>query len=211
VSAARLPPSLLALTPGDGAPDLCARVARAAAAGLRGVLLREPRLEDGACLALAGELARALAPWPGAWLGLHDRPHLAHACAAAGVHLGGASLTPDQVRPWLAPGVALGLSSHAGDDPARWSGADYLLHAPFGNVPGKGAPLGPQGLAAAVRAAPCPVWALGGIGPDDVAAALGAGARGVAVLRGLLGAPDPARATLAYLAGLEGRSASMRP
>jgi thiamine-phosphate diphosphorylase len=211
VSAARLPPALLALTPGDGAPDLCARVVRAAAAGLRGVLLREPRLEDRAYLALAHELARALAPWPDAWLGLHDRPHLALAAGAAGVHLGGASLAPAQVRPWLAPALALGFSSHASDDPARWRGADYLLHAPFGVVPGKGAPLGPTGLAAAVRAALCPVWALGGIEPGDVAAALGAGASGVAVLRGVLGSADPARATQAYLAGLEGRSASMRP
>jgi thiamine-phosphate diphosphorylase len=184
-------------------------VARAAAAGLRGVLLREPELEDGPFLELARELARALAPWPDAWLGLHDRPHLARAAGAAGVHLGGASLEPSVVRAWLAPDVALGLSSHAGDDPARWAGADYLLHAPFGAVPGKGAPLGPSGLAAAVRAAACPVWALGGIGPGDVAAALDAGARGVAVQRGLLGAPDPARAAQAYLAGLDGRSASM--
>ena len=211
MSAARLPPVLLALTPGDAAPDLPARVARAAAAGLRGVLLREPRLEDSAVLALADELARALAPWPGAWLGLHDRPHLAGASGVQGVHLGGRSLAPGEVRAWLPAGVALGLSSHAGDPPARWRAADYLLHAPYGRVPGKGEPLGVEGLRAAVAAAACPLWALGALSPDDVGAVLGAGARGVAALRGLLGAPDPAEATRRWCSALAACGASMPP
>lgn len=211
MSAARLPPTLLALTPGDGAGDLAARVARAAAAGLRGVLLREPELEDRPYLELARALARMLAPWPDAWLGLHDRPHLAAAAGAAGVQLGVASLAPAHVRIWLDPRIALGFSSHAGDDPERWRGADYLVHAPYGAVPDKGLPLGPAGLAAAVRAASCPVWALGGLEPGDVPAVRAAGARGVAVLRGVLGADDPAAAARAWLAALAGPSASMRP
>ena len=50
------PPEILALSPGDlvqrGVDRFVVTVARAVAAGLRGVVLREPGLEDGATLAL---------------------------------------------------------------------------------------------------------------------------------------------------------------
>jgi thiamine-phosphate pyrophosphorylase len=211
MSTASLPPALLALTPGEGARGLTERVARAASGGLRGVVLREGSLEDGEYLALARGLARALAPWPDAWLCLHDRPHLAQAAGAAAVHLGGRSLSPEQVRGWLDARVALGFSSHAGDSPQRLRGADYLLHAPYAAVADKGPPLGPAGIAAAVRDLGLPLWALGGVTPDEVGAALAAGARGVAVLRGLWSGDDPALAARAYLDAIARHSASMRP
>lgn len=211
MNAPRLPPALIALSPGAGAAGLAARVARAAGAGLRGVILREPALEDRALLALAQEVARALAPWPGAWLALHDRPHLAERVGACGVHLGGRSLAPVEVRPWLPASIAIGLSSHADDGPERWRDADYLLHAPYAAVPGKGAPLGSAGLRAACSNAPCPVWALGGLTPEDVGAVYASGARGVATLRGLLGASDPAEAARRWLTALASAGASMPP
>jgi thiamine-phosphate pyrophosphorylase len=208
---ARLPPALLALTPGEGARGLPERIARAASGGLRGVLLREGALEDGEYLALAQRVARALAPWPEAWLCLHDRPHLAQAAGAAAVHLSGRSLPPEHVRGWLDARVALGFSSHAGDDPGRFRGADYLLHAPFAAVPDKGPPLGPAGIEQAVRDWGLPLWALGGIRPDEVAGALAAGARGVAVQRGLWTSTDPALAARAYLDAIARHWASMPP
>ena len=78
-------------------------------------------------------------------------------------------------------GVSVTL--HAHDAAARALGADYALASPFGAVEGKGAALGPEGLAAMVdRARPSAVIALGGIrGPAEVAACLDAGAVGVAV------------------------------
>lgn len=211
MSTARLPPTLLALTPGEGARGLAQRVARAAAGGLRGVILRESGLEDREYLALAAEIARVLSPWPEAWLGLHDRPHLVSAAGAAGVHLGGHSLAAAHVRPWLAAGFALGGSSHAGDPAQRWAGVDYLVHAPYAAVPGKAEPLGAAGIAAAVRDASVPLWALGGIAPQDVGQVLSAGARGVAVLRGLWTTEDPALCARAYLDALDRPWASMRP
>ena len=205
MNAARLPPALLALSPGNLAPRdgrFLAQVAAAARAGLRGVLLREGELGDRDYLELAGAVRGALAPWPEAWLGVHDRAHLARAATAQGVHLGGRSLAPSAVRPWLDAAVALGFSSHAGDDPRSWSGCDYLVHAPFGDVPHKGPGVGASGIQRAVRLAACPVWALGGIAPADVAAILAAGAAGVVVRRGIFDAPDCARAVGDYLAAL---------
>ena len=63
------PPAILALSPGDLAPRDVERfeiaVARAVAAGLRGVVLREPGLEDGVTFALAAQLALVREPQAG--------------------------------------------------------------------------------------------------------------------------------------------------
>jgi len=204
MSPRRAPPALLALSPGDlderGAQRLPARLAAAVSAGLRGLLLREPRLADRALLALGRELRALLGP--AGWLSLHDRAHLAAAIGADALHLGGRSLRPGEVRPWLPPAIAIGLSSHDGDACGAWEGADYLLHAPVFAVPGKGPALGPEGIARAVARTPVPLWGLGGITPASAPAVLAAGACGVAVLRGILAAPDPAAAVRQYLAAL---------
>ena len=60
-----------------------------------------------------------------------------------------------------------------------------------------------DGLASAVRrAGPRPLFALGGVRPEDVAPARAAGAFGVAALSGILGAADPGAATRGYLEAL---------
>ena len=205
MSARRLPPALLALSPGDLDPGRArvfpSVVASAAGAGLMGVLLREPMLGDRALL----QLARSVRPLLGeaGWLGLHDRAHLAEAAGADGLHLGGQSLPPADVRSWLAPRVAIGLSTHSDDDPLGPPDADYVLHAPVFPVPGKGPALGLEGLAREVLRAQLPLWGLGGIVPETVADVLAAGARGIAVLRGIFGSPDPAGAVTRYLAALD--------
>src|SRR5207247_2282344 len=86
----RLPPRLVALTPGDLAPEhpdgrarfepFLARARAAIAAGLQGILLREPDLSDRETLELGRALREAIPS--GGWLGLHDRVHLAGACEA---------------------------------------------------------------------------------------------------------------------------------
>lgn len=207
-----LPPLLLALTAGDltpgamllgGTSRLRAAVARAVAAGLRGVLLREPGLPDGAYLTLAVQLRQVLAPH-GGWLGLHDRPHLVTAAGAQGVHLGFRSLPPGEARAAAGPDACLGLSTHLGDEPEAWAGCDYRFFGPVRATPSKEGILEPTGfqeLARATTSAP-PVWALGGLRPEDVAQARAAGAAGVAALGGVLGAADPAAATAAYLEAL---------
>jgi thiamine-phosphate diphosphorylase len=207
----RLPPPLVALTPGDlggaGVHGLLTRAARAVEAGLRGVLLREPRLDDRAFLELACALRDVLGE--SGWLGVHDRVHLAPACRADTVHLGFRSLPVDALPEACVAGRARGLSTHADDGPDAWFGADYLFHGPVRSTPSKEGliePVGMEGLRAAVECSPAPVWAIGGIEPADARPALQAGASGVAVLRGVLGAADPASAAAAYLAALGDRA-----
>ena len=230
-----VPPRLVALSPGTltppdpgsistpgsmsaGSPPGAASVlspaavrflagARAAlGAGLPGLCLREPGLPDGPYLQLAEALAAACAE-TGAWLALHDRVHLAPGRAQA-VHLGFRSLAPRTARALLATcdaACAIGLSSHADDDAARWAEADHLVHGPVRPTPSKEGwkePIGFDGLADACARASRPVLAIGGMRPDDVAPALAAGAHGVAVLGGIFGAHAPAEAVARYTAAL---------
>ena len=96
----RLPPALVALTPGDlereRIPAFLERLAGACSAGLPGLLVREPRLTDREWLALLEEVrSRRGAEL---WLGVHDRAHLVRAVEADGLHLGFRSLPPAVAR-----------------------------------------------------------------------------------------------------------------
>jgi thiamine-phosphate diphosphorylase len=202
------PPRLVALSPGTlrpgDAPAFAREAGRAVERGLRGVLLREPALGDRECLALALELRKLLEPHREAWLGLHDRPHLATAVGAQAVHLGWRSLAPREVRSWLDESVSIGLSTHAGDDPSAWESADYLFHGPVFAVdkPFAREPVGFQGLQVAAERSPVPVWALGGLKPEHARDVLAAGAAGVATLSGIFGSRDTVEATGRWLEAL---------
>lgn len=83
---------------------------------------------------------------------------------------------------------------------AERAGANLAVFAPVyapGSKPGEG--VGVDALRAVVEATSMPVFALGGITPDQVAACLEAGAFGVAAVSGVLGAPDIGAAIEAYL------------
>lgn len=202
----RLPPALLCISPGglEGAQAgaWLAQLERAVAAGLRGLILREPRLADGSFLELARAVRARLDAGAGGWLALHDRPHLVAAAGADGVHLGGRSLAPGRVAAWLGTGRSVGSSSHEGDAPDARRGAHHLLHAPVFAVPGKGPGMGELNLARAVESAGVPVWGLGGVQPENVGAVVAAGCRGVAVLRGVFAHADVEARTRAYLTAL---------
>lgn len=203
--AARLPPSLLALSPGSlterSAPEFLGRLNLARRAGLEGLLLREPDLSERAFLALARAAARRLQSRPGAvWLGLHDRAHLVSASGADGLHLGFRSLCARAARAIMPASVAIGFSSHAGDAPELFEGADYLFHGPLFETPSKAGrlePIGALGLAAFTAESGLPVWALGGVEPEHARELCAAGARGVAVLSGILGQADASAVTAA--------------
>jgi len=202
----RLPPPLLAVSPGDldaravDSRRLVRLVGQACEAGLTGLLLREPGLSDGSFLELARELRRILGA---GWLGLHDRVHLAAEIGADGVHLGGRSLPVREARAVGGEDLPLGLSTHLGDDPDLLEDADYRFFGPLNSTPSKVGildPVGLPGLRDACTSCRVPTWALGGVNPEDVGGVMATGAMGVAVLRGVLLAPDPGLATRAYLA-----------
>jgi thiamine-phosphate pyrophosphorylase len=202
----RLPPSLVAFTPGDVAERDAARLLRlvrdGVSGGLRGVVLREPLLGDRVLLDTALRLRQLLAD---GWLCIHDRVHLAAAAGADAVHLGWRSLAPACARDMLPRPIALGFSSHAGDDPAASAACDYLVFGPVRDTPSKRglrAATGFDGLARAIADTARPVWALGGMRPDDVTEAIASGASGVAVLSGIMGERDPAGAAARYVEAL---------
>jgi thiamine-phosphate pyrophosphorylase len=182
------PPRLLGISPGDLQPGgdhslFRRQVEELFEAGLRGVLLREPHLEDAQLLALAKDLRAVLGPQGGeAWLGVHDRLHVALAAVADGAHIGFRSLGVDAARRVIGAGMALGVSTHAGDDPSKWRGADYIFRSPVYETPSKQGllePIGPAGLLEATSACGAAgqplVFALGGISQENCAEVLAAG------------------------------------
>lgn len=100
------------------------------------------------------------------------------------------------------PDALVGWSRHASDtltdDDARLAACSYVTLSPFARPHSKPddtrAVLGVSGFAARTRAAHVPVIALGGVDEKNVASARRAGASAVAVLEGVCGAHDPARA-----------------
>lgn len=203
----RLPPPLVALSPGDlreagakGTAKFLDAARKAVETGLRGILVREPGMHDRSLLELARSV-REILPAQG-WLALHDRVHLAEDCGAQAVHLGYRSLAPAEARRILADAVAIGFSAHEGDDNVLWEACDYIFFGPVLDTPSKRGwkdPTGFERLAVAVRRSPVPVWAIGGVQPIHVAACVEAGCAGIAVRAGLLAAGDPARAARDHL------------
>jgi len=191
-----LPPELLAISPGNlgasGGAALLLTLERAAARGLSGVLLREPTCKDGPLLEFARTLRERL-PRP-FWLGLHDRPHLARACAADGVHVGMHSLTPAQARAQVPDTCALGYSAHIDDVHA--AEADYVFLSPIfapQSKPSARPALGWERAAEGLGRTGAAAWALGGLTAENLSGARPAGFRGVAAIGAFFAAGDVAQ------------------
>jgi thiamine-phosphate pyrophosphorylase len=183
------------------------RLEALAAAGLAMVQVREKDLAGGALLGLCRRLRDVIrkAAGEGCRLLVNGRLDVALAAGADGVHLPARGLPAAPLRSLAPPGFLIGVSTHTPEEvrAAARSGADYALFGPvFATASHPGAPgVGRDGLAAALAAAgPLPLWAVGGIAPDTVAGLEGLPLAGVAAIRSLLAAPDPA-AALAALAG----------
>ena len=152
------------------------------------------------------ELATRLAAYPPTRLFVNDRLDIALACGAAGVQLGTASVDPADARR-LEPRWWIGRSVHdvAEAATARNAGADYLLLGPvFRTVTHpERAPLDRATLTAVV-ALGLPVIAIGGVTPEGAAGLKAAGVHGVAAIRALWDASDPADAARRLLEELDG-------
>ena len=171
-------------------------VTAALAAGVDAVQLRDRRAGGGALFAAACEL-RTLTHAHGAALLVNDRIDVALAVAADGIHLPAASFPIAVARRLLGASAWIGRSTHAAGEAARAAGegADYVILGPVFPTPSKasyGPPLGVAAIAEAATRTERPVIAIGGIDAATAAAVRGAGARGVAVVRAILDAPDPA-------------------
>jgi len=175
-----------------------------------GVDIVQLRVKDGSdddrILATATRFRRACAE-AGALLIVNDRPDLAVAADADGVHIGQDDVAVARAREIVGPERLLGLSTHSAAqiDAAASSGADYLGVGPVHATPTKpGRPaVGLELVSYAARHSVLPFFAIGGINTANVAAVHDAGAHRVAVLRALTDADDPELAARALRAGLE--------
>ena len=186
------------LGPGGGGAEVLGRqIAAAVAAGVDIVQIREPDLPDRALFELVSRAVDVARGTASAVL-VNDRLDVALAAGAAGVHLRTSSAPAPALRRHAPRGFLLGRSVHGAAEAARAAsegGLDYLV---LGTVyasaskPGRAA-CGVDALAAAARAAPLPVLAIGGVTIDGVRGVRGAGAAGVAAT-GLFAEPGPAGA-----------------
>lgn len=187
VAALRLP-SCYAITPEPGDDDavFLARIERALADGVRLLQLRAKTLARARLHALA-RAAHARTRAAGATLLLNAHPDLVRELDLDGVHLPSAALLRLDARPlprerWVA------ASCHDARELAHAQaiGVDFAVLAPV--LPTRShahAPaLGWDRFADLCRQAPLPVYALGGLGANDVATARAHGAQGVAGISG---------------------------
>ncbi len=178
-------------------------VAEAVAGGVTLVQLRDDASPAGELVELARRVRSLLEP-SGVPLVVNNRLDVAVAAGAEGAHVGQGDLPAADARRRLGPGAILGLSV---TDPAQLPGVDPALVDYLGVGPvfatatkADAAPaMGLDGLAAVRAATDLPIVAIGGIGLANAAAAIRAGADGVAVVSAICAAPDPrgAAATLA--------------
>lgn len=169
------------------------RVAAIAAARPAALILREKDLPEDQYQALAAQVM-SLCRQAGVPCILHTFVGAARALGAQAIHL------PLPVLRTLSAGEraafpALGASCHSVEE--AWEavvlGATYLTAGHVfattckAGLPGRGV----EFLAQVCAAVPCPVYAIGGVGPENLPALAQAGAKGGCVRSPLMTCPDP--------------------
>lgn len=204
-----------------GGRELPVVLSAAIAGGVDIVQLRDKSLGDDELAAVAGA-AGALCRRLGALFVVNDRPHVARAVGADGVHVGQLDMPAAQARELVGPDALIGLSTHtpqqieraspardaaggpaAGDNRA---GVDYIGVGPVFPTPTKpGRPAtGLELIHCAATTATLPFFAIGGIHAGNAATVVAAGARRVAAVRAIAEAPDPRRAARELRGALDG-------
>ncbi len=190
VNALRLP-ACYAITPDPGVDDaeFVQRAERAIVDGARLLQLRAKHVGAARLRGLAHAL-RKITQAHGAQLILDGSSELASECAADGVHLSSSDLLRAARRP-LGPGKWVAASCHDEREirKANALGIDFGVLGPVAMTdshPGV-PPLGWARFAELCALAAFPVFALGGLRPDDVGRARAAGAQGIAGISAFFG------------------------
>ncbi|MGH2754983.1 MAG: thiamine phosphate synthase, partial [Actinomycetota bacterium] len=164
-----------------------------AAAGVDLIQLREKEMEAGDILRVGEPLAAACEEARVPFI-VNDRPDVAFALRASGVHLGTNDLPTSIARAILGPAI-VGRSSHSRDDiDAALDGSpDYLAVGPVYATPTKPdrPGTGLELIAHAAATVSIPWFAIGGINDSNLEQVLGAGAARIVVVRAITEAPDP--------------------
>lgn len=166
------------------------------AAALRGGVdvfqLRDKGCDDAELLA-AAVTARELCSATGALFIVNDRPDLAVAAHADGVHVGQDDLPVAQARECMAPGMLVGQSTHTPPQVDDGAQADYIGVGPVYATPTKADRLavGVALVRYAANSARVPFFAIGGIDATTVAGVAGARGGRIAAVRAISEATDP--------------------
>lgn len=148
------------------------------------------------------DAARALGPVieaEGGLLLVNDRPDVARAVGAHGVHVGQEDLPPDEARRIVGPGALVGASTHDAVELRAALATGALDYVGFGTLFASQTkpalrPQGLQALTALAATCPVPIYGIGGVTAETAPQVIAAGAHGVAVSSAVLDAPDIAAA-----------------
>lgn len=185
---------------GGDAATLAALAAEAVAGGCTLLQYREKEIAD-ARAALARIRAIRNAVGGRVPVLVNDRVDLALAAGAEGVHLGQSDLHPDEARRLLGPGAIIGLTvktGHQADELYRLP-VDYACIGGVFATTSKDNPDPPVGLdglqrivfrGRLARGGGFPLGAIAGIGRENAASVIAAGADGVAVITALFSGGD---------------------
>jgi thiamine-phosphate pyrophosphorylase len=181
----------------------------ALAGGVDMVQLRDKHAAD-ASLLTAAERFRRLCHEHGALFWVNDRPDLALAAGADGVHVGQDDMPPAEARRAVGPDLLVGLSTHAPEEldaALADPDVDQLSVGPVWETPTKeGRPAAGLDYVeyAARRAGSERAWfAIGGIDPGNVEEVMAAGAERIVVVRAIRDATDPRAVAAQLRAALE--------
>jgi thiamine-phosphate pyrophosphorylase len=180
-------------------------------AGVDMVQLRAKEAADDEVLAAADVFRRCCHEAAGLFI-VNDRPDLAVAAGADGVHLGQEDEPVARARAVVGDERIVGLSTHSPEQLAAARGVDYVAVGPVHATPTKpGRPaVGLELVRHAAAHASVPFFAIGGIDAANVDEVMAAGAARIAVVRAIVEAADPAAATRRLRAAVDaGREAAV--
>jgi thiamine-phosphate pyrophosphorylase len=165
--------------------------------------LREKHAGDDELLR-AAQTARRLCDEHGALFVVNDRPDLAVAARADGVHLGQDDMAVQDARAIVGQHLLIGRSTHSPEQIDGAAGADYIGVGPVHATPTKlGRPaVGVELVRYAAANARVPFFAIGGLDATTLPEAVRAGATRAAVVRAISEAADPEAAARALRAAL---------
>jgi thiamine-phosphate pyrophosphorylase len=200
--------SLYVLVSSELCPHGSGPVIAAALAGGAGVIqVREKKMSDRELMAY-GKLVREWTARAEALFVMNDRPDLAVLTSADGVHVGQEELSVREARRIVGPSRLVGVSTHTLEQArqAVLDGADYIGVGPvFSSTTKSFSHLAGLELVRQVAAEiTLPVYAIGGIGIENLDEVLSAGARRIAVSGAICGAEDPANVARLLRAKLAG-------
>jgi thiamine-phosphate pyrophosphorylase len=162
--------------------------------------LRAKRADKSVIAALAGEIHALTSPF-GVPLILNDHPDLLRHVPAEGAHVGQDDMSVAEARSAAGRAVIIGKSTHspAQARAAAQEGADYIGFGPLFATPTKpGRPaIGLRDIATVQGEVSIPIFCIGGIKPENLAAVRAAGATRIVIVSAWLQAGEIASAVRA--------------